>query len=75
MMFSTTFWRSTGISTTVGMNMPQALLELEMWLRATLLTMPWERFFSAMVTPADWWCLRTPRLITLLTSLLMKREA
>ena len=32
-----------------------------------LFAVPWDIFLSAMVTPADWWCFKTGRLMNLLT--------
>ena len=59
----------TGRSTTAGMKIPQALAVVDAWLRLTLFTRPWDMFLRASVTPADWWCFITQRLMTLLTSL------
>src|SRR5690242_3974599 len=52
-MCRTAFSRITGNRTTEGMKTPQAFEVGVRWLRFTLLTMPWDMFFKAMVTPAD----------------------
>ena len=74
MILRTTFCRMTGMSTTVGINMPQALFDLLTWLRYTLFANPWERFFNAIVTPADWWCFSTPRFTSLFASFVRSFE-
>jgi len=63
------------IETAVGMNWPQELSSAEEWLRFTLLTRPWLMFFSAMVRPADWWCLSRGRLMSLSIWVVMNFEA
>src|ERR1700682_2604049 len=66
-MCSTAFWRMMGKLTTDGMKTPQAFEVGVKWLRFTLFERPWDMFFSAMVTPADWWCFSTGRLMNLFT--------
>src|SRR5262249_20679690 len=66
-MWSTAFSRITGRLTTDGMNMPHAFAVGVRWLRFTLFTMPCDMFLSAIVTPADWWCFSTGRLMNLFT--------
>src|SRR5262245_31614343 len=61
--WSTTFWRIVGMATTVGMKVLQALVAGVAWLRATLFTSPWDRFFRARVTPAEPWSFSTGTLM------------